>query len=350
MSFFQNTKVFFSSSAKVLGHASEILAEFSVAAERSASILSVRAAIINLEFYIDRPEIHSPSVVEEKKKALLARYDELLALSGENNEPEVMAKKQALISIERVAAASAARAFVRKLESQIDQAVFKLPIDEIRKKQQLQRGYESLISFLDKDFAPEISEVLDKNKQLIRGIGLLEAQRRTTRSELYSCGNKKIFINMLDGGRDGSCECWYENGALKFQGDFKGDLLHGRYRFWYADGSLGVDASYIGGYLACPSSFFMKNGIEVVKFSRVGDSMRIDCTLWNGLHLGGVSFASGNIRGKFTFVLRVIFNLKVMLSFYRARKGGADHCCYVEFMGLLGGLSNNQFGVPVELK
>lgn len=267
MPFFKDLKVVILSTGKAISYGVGVFAELAAEAEKATSDRVKRSAIERLEDEIECGGFSSAAHEAEKKKALVAKYDELISVVGAH-ESGVLAKKSVLM----------------------------IEIDS------------------------------------------LEQQRHSLLKEYYPSGVLRLSVSTYDGKRHGLCEYRYENGTLKTQANFKDGMLHGGFRNYYDDGSLRFKASFRCGDVAY-ACFLMREGAEVVTLKRddrIGGLIEVNIRLWNGVGLGRVYWLSGKIRGKMLFAVKAFLNVKVLLSFYRARKGRSEYVYYLELMDLLG--------------
>ncbi|MNB74605.1 MORN repeat variant [compost metagenome] len=173
MPFFKDLKIVILSTGKAISYAVGVLAELAVEAEKAMSDRDKRSAIERLEEEIECGSFSSAAHEAEKKKTLVAKYDELISVVGAH-ESGVLAKKSVLM-IE-----------IGSLEQQ----------------------RHSLL----KEYHP--------SGVLRRSVSTYDGKRHGVCEYRYENGALKTQANFKDGILHGAFRNYYDDGSLRFKADF----------------------------------------------------------------------------------------------------------------------------------
>ena len=83
------------------------------------------------------------------------------------------------------------------------------------------------------------------------------------RKEFYEDGNIKEEVNFKGDLKDGIRRKWYSNGNLSIEGTMKMDKWNGTYREWYSDGMPKLVGEYLDSKQHGEWFFYDKNGVKL---------------------------------------------------------------------------------------
>ena len=83
------------------------------------------------------------------------------------------------------------------------------------------------------------------------------------RKEFYEDGKIKEEVNFKGDLKDGIRRKWYSNGNLSIEGTMEMDKWNGTYREWYSDGMPKLVGEYLDGKQHGEWFFYDKNGVKL---------------------------------------------------------------------------------------